>query len=105
MFEALEVSLEWLKELRPVLGRLKRVDSDLERQMRRAAMSVASNLSEGRLRAGKDRRHLWRIAGGSLAEARTQLKIAEAMGYEVGRLDRVHELADRVAAMTWRLTH
>jgi len=105
MFETLEVSLAWLKELRPVLARLKRQDSNLESQLRRSSQSVASNLSEGRMRAGKDRSQFWRIAAGSLSEARTQLRIADAMGYRLGELKAVLELADRLGAMTWRLTH
>lgn len=56
-------------------------DYGLRDQMRRAAVSVPSNIAEGDERdTDKDCvRHLY-IAKGSLAELRTQLEIASAVG-------------------------
>ena len=64
------------------------------------------NLGEGRRRTGKDRLHLWRVAGGSADEARQCLLVAEAWGYLTP--DEIAEplaLLDRLCAATWRLTH
>ena len=54
----------------------------LTQQMRRAAVSIPSNLAEGAARAGKkEYAHFISIARGSLSELDTQMKIAEMLGY------------------------
>ena len=80
-FDALEVAIQTIETLKPVLVRVRQQDRSLEDQMRRAAASVGDNVSEGRLRVGKDRIHLWRIAAGSAAELHTSLRMAVAFGY------------------------
>ena len=50
-------------------------------QMRRAAVSVASNIAEGSKRLPSENRNFLRYALGSLAECDTQLLIAEQLGY------------------------
>jgi four helix bundle protein len=51
-------------------------------QMRRAAVSIPSNISEGQGRHGKaEFRHFLRQANGSLMELETQTLIAERLGY------------------------
>ena len=105
MFDAYEVAVQIVEELRVPLERLEKRDRDLAGQMRRAATSVALNVGEGRRRQGKDRLHLWRIAAGSNAEVRAALRIAIAWGYlERGALERADALLDREQAMLWRLT-
>jgi four helix bundle protein len=56
-------------------------------QMRRSAVSVASNIAEGngRLNAGEYRQFLG-IARGSNFELQTQLEIARALGYSDSRM-------------------
>jgi four helix bundle protein len=67
---------------------------------------VPSCLSEGSQRAGQDRLQLYRTGAGSAAEVKTQLEIAVAWGYvEAQRAEPALALADRVVAITWRLTH
>jgi four helix bundle protein len=90
----------------PLAEQLERRDKDLARQLRRAASSVALNLSEGRKRVGRDRLHLWRIADGSNEECRACLLVAEAWGH-LADSDTAEALArcDKLAAMCWRLTH
>lgn len=105
-FHALAISLEVIRSLGNGYARIKAHDPDLARQLRKALSSVSLNLSEGARREGKDRLHLFRVAAGSGAEARTCFRVAEAWGY-VSRKDvsRPLELLDRVLAMTWKLTH
>jgi four helix bundle protein len=75
----------------------------LTNQVRRAAVSVPSNIAEGQGRGiGAEFRHHLRISQGSLQEVETQMMLAERLGYvtvveieptlciaaEVGRLNR-----------------
>jgi four helix bundle protein len=66
----------------------------LTSQMRRAAISVPSNIAEGAARNG-DREFLQflSISRGSLSELETQIMIAEDLGY----LKEVHQLMDKIA--------
>ncbi len=57
-------------------------DYGFKDQIRRAAVSVASNLAEGDERgSNKDASRFFHIAKGSLAEVRTQLAIAREIDY------------------------
>jgi four helix bundle protein len=57
----------------------------LTSQVRRAAVSIASNIAEGHGRSGgKEFSHHLSIAYGSLCEAETQLLLAESLGYLSG---------------------
>jgi four helix bundle protein len=105
-FAAYDLALQAADALRPVLDPINRRDSDLCRQIRRAASSVAMCLDEGSQRAGGDRLHLYRVAAGSAAEVRTALALATTWGYVTSQeADRAHVLFDRVVAILWRLTH
>ena len=54
----------------------------LTSQLRRAAVSVPSNIAEGQGRHGAaEFRHFLRQASGSLMELETQIMIAERLGY------------------------
>jgi len=57
-------------------------DFGLKDQMRRAAVSISSNIAEGDERnADKDSIRFFSIAKGSLAELVTQIEIAHEVGY------------------------
>jgi four helix bundle protein len=63
-------------------GEMKRIDFGLRDQIRRSAVSVASNLAEGDERGtDKESVRYFFIAKGSVAELRTQLQIAHDTGY------------------------
>ena len=54
----------------------------LSDQMRRAAISIPSNIAEGNARSSqKDMVHFLYIAQGSRAELETQLELCELIGY------------------------
>ncbi len=54
----------------------------LSKQLRRAAVSVPSNIAEGQARfSSKEFHHFLSLARGSLAEIETQLMIAQNLGY------------------------
>ena len=71
----------------------------LTSQLRRAAVSIPSNIAEGQARFSKrDFRHFLRTAKGSLAEVQTQVAIAGKLGFisesqQEALEERMHELA------------
>ncbi len=103
--DVLDVMLEVIRSLRPVLVILKRADANLEDQLRRAATSTALNLGEANGSQGGNRRARFFTALGSAREVRTALRVAEAYGYIDAKLaSELDAQVDRVIAMTWRLT-
>ena len=77
----------------------------LSSQIRRAAVSVVSNVAEGqgRMTTGEFIQFLGH-ARGSLFELQTQLEIAHELGYiERARFAAIEELSDDVRALVFRL--
>jgi four helix bundle protein len=76
----------------------KREVYSLTDQIRRAAVSIPSNIAEGQAHHSRDEfRHFLRHSAGSLAELETQLILAERLGYSdlpstQGLLQRIHEV-------------
>jgi four helix bundle protein len=70
-------------------------------QMRRAAVSVPSNIAEGCARKGqKEREHFLYVARGSLSELETQLAIASRLNYITKEtLSRIVGNCARISAM------
>ena len=105
-FQVYEVSVQLIDALRQPVAVIAHHDADLARQLRRAATSIALNVREGNRRAGRDRLHLFRVAEGSAAEVLACLDVAATWRYlEQAATEPAAALADRVAAMPWRLTH
>ena len=74
----------------------------LVNQLRRAAVSVASNIAEGhgRLTTG-EYKHFLGLARGSLCEVQTQLVVARELGFaESAAIDQCEGLSDEVGKMT-----
>ena len=73
----------------------------LTSQMRRAAVSVSSNIAEGSIRGSKkDFCHFLRIASGSVAELETQVEISKNLPFGKSlNYDNVESLAIEVNKM------
>ena len=80
-------------------------DVDLQNQLRRAAISVPSNIAEGdELRTNRQSVHFLYIAKGSIAEIRTQLIIAYEVDYiSKSMLDNLENEYAGLAAMIHRV--
>lgn len=76
-------------------------------QMRRAAVSVASNIAEGAARQGnKEFLQFLYIALGSASELDTQIEISRKIGFSDGhRLDEVHKHLETISKMLQGLIH
>ena len=77
----------------------------LSSQMRRAAVSVVSNIAEGYTRKGRaEYLQFLSVGYASLAELETQLLLSRDLGYlEKGRLEGPLGLKDEVGAMLYSL--
>ena len=71
----------FLQGLRPVVAQIESHDRDLARQLRRAASSIALNVSEGSGCHGGTRRERYRNALGSARETGACIDVALAFGY------------------------
>lgn len=104
MLTAYQVSLDLIRELRPIVVALKQYDRDLAGQLQRAATSVTLNLGEGQGRAGGDRRRCYEIATGSAREVGAALDVAAAWEWPVDVV-KSRALLHRLGGLLWGLTH
>jgi four helix bundle protein len=73
--------LDALRTMRKVVATIEKRDSDLARQLRRAASSVVLNVGEGSGSSGGNRTARYRTALGSARETLACLRVTEACGY------------------------
>jgi four helix bundle protein len=104
-FHALDVALEIIRELAPIVERIRRRDTGLAKQIKEAGSSLPLNVAEASRRKGGDRRYHFTVAAGSADEVRVALLAAEAWGYiAMCELGSVLTLLDRELAMLSRLS-
>lgn len=87
MLRIVDVILEVMKDVAPLVKEIGRHDGELARQLRNALNSAALNVAEGSDQRGARRANHYAIALGSTREAYTAMKAARAWGY-VKPLDR-----------------
>lgn len=103
-FVAVEVAFALIEALREPVKAIRRSNKDLADQLLRSAVSVASNIEEGRGREKGDRRHLWSVAYGSAREDKMQLRCAVALGLvEPHPGAELVEKADRLVGLCYGL--
>jgi four helix bundle protein len=81
MLRIYDTVIDVLRRLRPVVAQIEAHDRDLARQLRRAASSLALNVSEGSGSRGGTRRERYCNALGSARETGACLDVAQALGY------------------------
>ncbi len=97
-----ELGVELAREVYRVTGDFPKDEFyGLTSQLRRAAVSIPSNIAEGHARkTQKELSRYLNIAKGSLAELETQLIIADQLGFGNSRnIQTLLELADRESRM------
>ena len=97
------VAIEMLRQLQPLMERIRTRDSNLADQLKRAATSVPLNLHEGAYSQGGNTRARFHTALGSAAEVRACLDVAEALGYVKSVDDGLRDTLDRIVATLHRL--
>jgi four helix bundle protein len=97
-----KLAIELVKDIYLVTGKFPEVEIyGLTNQLRRAAISIPSNIAEGQGRNSfKEFRQFLGVALGSLAELETQLIIAEEIGYLASvELDKLLASLDTIRKM------
>lgn len=102
-FDCLEVAHQAAEGIGPIIKAIAAHDRELAVQLRRACVSIVSNIDEAVGNAGGRKAEHFRYALGSAREVASQLRLARAWGY-VADVSAPLALLDRVRAMLWRLT-
>ena len=104
MLIAYEVSLELIRQLRPIVEDIKKHNSHVADQIVRAASNTALNLAEGQRRIGGHKRNSYQYAHGEANEIVGCLDTAMAWGWTDDAVE-ARATLDRLLALCWRLTH
>jgi len=104
MLRIYEDGLVMLERLNIDIAAIERHDSDLARQLRRAAASVVLNIAEGSYARGRNRKALYNVALCSAKEVRACLDVARAFHY-LGAIDEsIAAQLNVICAVLYRLT-
>jgi four helix bundle protein len=106
MLRIYDVVLEMVGGAARIAEEIERRDSDLARQMRRAAASVALNTAEGMGNTAGHKRQRYQTALGSAREVMACVDVAKAMRYvakvDADTLDRLdHVIATLMKLVSW----
>jgi len=83
MLVAYEVSIEVVRQLRPLVARIRKHDNTQAKQLVDAMSAAVRNLAEGAVHKGGNKRAKFEIALGEVNEVRAALDLAIAWGYIV----------------------
>ena len=98
------VILETVGMLRVEMEAIRRRDPDLENQMRRAASSMALNVSEGSYSRGRNVQARFHTALGSARETLACVEVGVALGYVPGVREDVHAPMQQILGTLTKLT-
>ncbi len=98
------VIIETVGMLRMEMEAIGRRDPDLEKQMRRAAASIALNVSEGSYSRGKNAQQRFHTALGSARETLACIEVGVALGYVPRVRDEVRERMRQILGTLTKLT-
>ena len=98
-----DVVIEVIRELRPLIERIRARDADLADQLQRASNSIALNLGEGAYSLKGNVRARFHDSLASAGESRTCLHIAVAAGYLEPIDPALMDKLDRVIATVYKL--
>jgi len=105
--EVWRMSMDFVKEIYQITAGFPATESyGLTSQMRRAALSIPSNLAEGAARKGiKEFKQFLNIAQGSISEIDTQMDLARMLNYlEQHEFEMLMEKANRISKMLYGLS-
>ncbi|HEY6727787.1 MAG TPA: four helix bundle protein [Polyangiaceae bacterium] len=104
--DVLNLALDAIELLRPIVIRIKKHDRNLARQITDAANSNVLNTGEGALSDPGTRRSRYQSAAGSANEVRVGILAAVRWGYVSDAASaQVLSHYDRIVAMLYKLTH
>ena len=104
MLIAYTVAIELVTELRPIVDAIKRHDTHLADQLRRAATNTVANLAEGQRRKAGNKNRAFENAHGEAREILGCLDLGRAWGYIVDD-EAARVVLDRLLGLCWGLTH
>jgi four helix bundle protein len=104
-FQALELSIELIGTLQPLMARIKQRDKSLADQIARAATSIALNLGEAEMSDPGNRKARLFTAAGSANETLTALRVAVAWRHlSTSQRAPAALLLRRINAILWKMT-
>ncbi len=98
------VIIETIGMLRTEMEAIGRREVDLEKQMRRAAASIALNTSEGSYSRGKNAQQRFHTALGSTRETLACIEVGVALGYVPCVRDEVRDRMRQILGTLTKLT-